>query len=501
MNKDKKKVAEIFLNHALEIIYLLTGEEYTIVKKNSSHIHQLTGEVPIKCEDVAVYFSMEEWEYIEGHKELYKDVMMKNPQKLRTLQSETHNSPEHHEDNLHTESFLKEVEDEGDKNNIHQVEIHPEPYVGDIKTEFVPSNEQIEELRSKNNQLEAQEQEVLAHTDQDGTMSSRLLEESTIIGSFSEGNVVEEIKAEYSEWNFLNESSLYEIGNQTSTPMYYQSEENTRQLDGTLVKENNNGMYRITEEKNTGNDVKTTYGNETAQSTGNNHHGNKEHVVELATKDLEANSLQANVLSHKITYVCPECRKCFTRKSSLATHFNTHTGDKPYSCYQCGKCFLRRANMVAHYQTHTNERPHTCHVCGKCFTKKSSLVTHHKTHTGEKPFSCLQCGKCFVKRSNLDTHYMTHTNEKPHVCPDCGKCFTLRSYLDKHHRTHTGEKPYACPACGKRFTQRTHMVIHQRTHTGEKPYVCPKCGKGFTRRTHMVMHQRIHTEDKSCISL
>ncbi|XP_073518434.1 gastrula zinc finger protein XlCGF66.1-like [Phyllobates terribilis] len=117
---DRDKMAERILHLTLEILFRLTGEDYTVVKKTSSErcqdpvsegwrrhlspitgppshhlVHEdindqkileltykmielLTGEVPIRCQDVAVYFSMEEWEYLEGH----KDVMMEVPQTL-----------------------------------------------------------------------------------------------------------------------------------------------------------------------------------------------------------------------------------------------------------------------------------------------------------------------------------------------------------------------------------------------------------------------------------
>ncbi|XP_073418686.1 oocyte zinc finger protein XlCOF29-like [Dendrobates tinctorius] len=124
MDMDRDKMAERMLHLTLEILFRLTGEDYTVVKKTSSDrcqdpvsegwgrplspitgppphplIHEdindqkileltykmielLTGEVPIRCQDVAVYFSMEEWEYLEGHRDLYKNVIMEVPQPL-----------------------------------------------------------------------------------------------------------------------------------------------------------------------------------------------------------------------------------------------------------------------------------------------------------------------------------------------------------------------------------------------------------------------------------
>ncbi|XP_073398419.1 uncharacterized protein [Dendrobates tinctorius] len=124
MDMDRDKMAERILHLTLEILFRLTGEDYTVVKRISSEhcqdpvsegwggplspitgppphpmIHEdineqkilkllykmielLTGEVPIRSQDVTVYFSVEEWEYLEDHKDLYKNVMMEVLQPL-----------------------------------------------------------------------------------------------------------------------------------------------------------------------------------------------------------------------------------------------------------------------------------------------------------------------------------------------------------------------------------------------------------------------------------
>ncbi|XP_056393204.1 zinc finger protein 501-like [Hyla sarda] len=194
-------------------------------------------------------------------------------------------------------------------------------------------------------------------------------------------------------------------------------------------------------------------------------------------------------------YSCSECGKCFISKSDLVIHERIHTGEKPYSCSECGKCFHSKSQLVKHERIHTGEKPYSCSECGKCFISKSDLVIHERIHTGEKPYSCSECGKCFKQTSHLSEHKRIHTGEKPYSCSECGKCFKQKSHLSEHNRIHTGEKPYSCSECGKCFISKSDLVIHKRIHTGEKPYSCSECGKCFARKSQLVIHERIHTGD------
>ncbi|XP_068113860.1 gastrula zinc finger protein XlCGF66.1-like [Hyperolius riggenbachi] len=120
MEEDQSHMTERIFNLTLEIICLLTGESFPPVKSgdhvtitvppphsliSEEHTKQkileitrkmielLKGEVPMKFQDVAIYFSMEEGQYIEGHQDLYKDAKMENQPRLTSPDGSSNRNP------------------------------------------------------------------------------------------------------------------------------------------------------------------------------------------------------------------------------------------------------------------------------------------------------------------------------------------------------------------------------------------------------------------------
>uniref|UniRef100_A0A8C0IZL1 Uncharacterized protein n=1 Tax=Chelonoidis abingdonii TaxID=106734 RepID=A0A8C0IZL1_CHEAB len=218
-------------------------------------------------------------------------------------------------------------------------------------------------------------------------------------------------------------------------------------------------------------------------------------------------SWRSNLIRHQrihtgeTAYTCSECGNSFIWSSDLVRHQRIHTGEKPYTCSECGKNFSRRSNLLRHQRIHAGETPYLCSECGKSFYERSDLITHCKIHTGETSYTCSECGKNFSRRSNLLTHCRIHTGEMPYTCSECGKNFSQRSNLNTHQRIHTGETPYTCSKCGKNFSQRSNLITHERIHTGEKPYTCSECGKSFSDRPHVIRHHKIHMRENCNKSL
>ncbi|XP_069605086.1 zinc finger protein 250-like isoform X1 [Ranitomeya imitator] len=459
MDMDRDKMAERILHLTLEILFRLTGEDYTVVKKTSSDrcqdpvsegwgrplIHEdindqkileliykmielLTGEVPIRCQDVAVYFSMEEWEYLEGYRDLYKNVIMEVPQPLISPDlSSKRTTPERCPRPLLPQDCNQE-----DPN--------------------VPQDHQGEDLTHINTT------------------------ETYVRGD-------EWCKEEIPTYDYPADDCARRSEGQLTSSIFKSDDLEMLQDTTEVIAVTPDTSSSIHSKDLSSDSMKQVPSSDSLLTTKENQSHKRGIKKQTAAK---ANK----------SFSCSECGKCFNKKSDLVTHHRTHTGEKPFSCSECEKCFNKKSYLVIHHRIHTGEKPFSCSECGKYFTYKESLVRHQITHTGEKPFSCSECGKCFNQKSYFVRHIRIHTGEKPFSCSECGKCFNQKSYLVNHHRIHTGEKPFSCSECGKYFTYKEGLVIHQITHTGEKPFSCSECGKCFAYKDSLVRHQRIHTGEK-----
>ncbi|KAG8544389.1 hypothetical protein GDO81_022583 [Engystomops pustulosus] len=82
----------------------------------------------------------------------------------------------------------------------------------------------------------------------------------------------------------------------------------------------------------------------------------------------------------KNPHVCLECGKRFPKKYSLRKHEMLHNREKPYLCSICGKGFTVEDDFNEHQRLHMAEQIFSCDFCGKRFSSKTSFEKHRQEH-------------------------------------------------------------------------------------------------------------------------
>ncbi|OCT93484.1 hypothetical protein XELAEV_18016553mg [Xenopus laevis] len=138
-------------------------------------------------------------------------------------------------------------------------------------------------------------------------------------------------------------------------------------------------------------------------------------------------------------YRCARCGETWNNLLDFLSHEADSCQDRPYVCNICSKTFVKKQHLSSHRKIHTEERPFTCPQCGRSFRQSSTLTTHLWSHAGHKPFHCSCCTKRFSRKTDLVAHMRRHTGERPYECPYCWERFIRKKSLQRHMRKHSGE--------------------------------------------------------------
>uniref|UniRef100_A0A8D1PAY5 Zinc finger protein 142 n=1 Tax=Sus scrofa TaxID=9823 RepID=A0A8D1PAY5_PIG len=180
---------------------------------------------------------------------------------------------------------------------------------------------------------------------------------------------------------------------------------------------------------------------------------------------------------------------------------------KTHMCPECKRCFKKRTHLVEHLHLHFPDPSLQCPNCQKFFTSKSKLKTHLLRELGQKAHRCPLCHYSAVERNALNRHMasmhedISNFYSDTYACPVCREEFRLSQALKEHLKSHTAAAsaeplPLRCfqEACSYVAPDRKAFVKHLKETHGLRAVECRhhSCPMLFATAEAMEAHHKSH---------
>ncbi|XP_063289739.1 gastrula zinc finger protein XlCGF66.1-like [Pelobates fuscus] len=589
MNTHKNLIMERILNLTLEIIYLLTGEDYIILKKPEERVthssspcmsegsgnerdneqtmpnitskiaHVLSGEVPIRCEDIAVYFSTEEWEYLEEHQDLYKDIMMENhlplnskdrsfsPKIPNTLCSpissakcfrkirKNRNDTETKEQRIHKPlkrqtDYFPDVGKGSDscpaqytftntnrttscqEENLPNVDIHAVTEHTQSKCTFpsIKGKHVLWETRSLADLLDFTPAGHTSTLSKDKPAS----QEKVRITDIDIYTPRECIQPEYTATYIKKEHDILGKGNLTDVDIYPQNKHKHKHKEYTSTLKD--GFVSCDKETNAHVDNNTSTDQIQTEYTN---------VVELALCEEEYMTdsdmcTQRNAQrQYRSTYT-----NSFSYSEGNSTNICTSTEYKSTDIKEGSTSSCEKGNLIGTDIYSSAEYPSIHIKKDLAFSEdvNHTVVNIHcehtqiqnTSHTGEKIslFKGINTTDIYTPTESSESHHSI--DSKVGLVQNSARQGTFEKCFPSSQKLHAvadnlchvenlsvqneDRNSLYCPECGKSFTSKSALVRHLKIHSGDTTLRCPDCRRCFRSNSDLLKHQRIHTVAKNC---
>ncbi|XP_029448400.1 zinc finger protein 485-like isoform X2 [Rhinatrema bivittatum] len=396
-----------------------------------------SAQVPVTFEDIAVYFSQEEWEDLEEwQKELYKDVMNENYEILISLGSRTI-----------TPDIISHIE-RGEEPCIRE-----EPGSEERETEKISCSADVPQTKNSKSYIwELSENpawnKMLSEGDSDETSSC-----CDWGGNYRTQSIIEKTQRN-SSGDAAENLTMCE---QSASNISQRGEEQRNQIKQRCFCD----------------------------------------VCGVFLRDSATLRSHQRFHTEQKPSTWTENGKAFRQKRESQEQEKSQS-EMPFKCSECGDVFTRKGALVQHERIHTRERLFSCTICHKIFQKKS-LIRYQTCHTSRTAFSCSDCDKSFrqiqVKPIECNKHFfgektlITHIEKRTLSCSEYGKSFLQKKDPVSHQKINKGKKGFKYSQSDKNLISLFYLKKHKMNHTGEKPFTCADCDKNVSQKQSLTKHQ------------